>query len=46
MSSFPTPNTASAVPANRPNEQGTVHVQGFVKISDPKTGEVILEQRS
>jgi hypothetical protein len=37
------PNTT---PPTAANEQGVVHVQGFVRISDPETKEVIVEQRA
>lgn len=37
----PPPSTPSA-----PNEQGVVHVQGFLRISDPKTREILVEQRA
>lgn len=30
----------------RPNEVGSLHVEGFVKIYDPKTKEVFLESRT
>lgn len=30
----------------KPNEQGTIHVTDFLRISDAKTQEVILEKRS
>lgn len=32
--------------ANRPNETGSVHVEGFVKIFDPKTQETFVEKRA
>lgn len=38
------------IPANPatkpPNETGTVHVEGFVKIFDPKTKEKFVEKRA
>ena len=30
----------------RPNETGTISVEGFVKIFDPKTKEVFVEKRA
>jgi hypothetical protein len=30
----------------RPNETGTVRVEGFVKIFDPKTQQVFVEKRA
>lgn len=46
MSQTPSTNTTPIPQPSRPNEQGAIHVQGMVRIMDPKTGEVILEQRS
>jgi len=34
------------VPAAVPNEQGVIHVQAFLRIVDPDTKEVIVEQRA
>lgn len=34
------------VKETRPNEQGTVSVQGFVKIWDPNTARVFVEKRA
>jgi hypothetical protein len=34
------------VPATAPNEQGVVHVEAFLRITDPDTNEVIVEQRA
>lgn len=31
---------------NPPNEQGVIHVQGFLRITDPQTQQVIVEQRA
>jgi hypothetical protein len=28
---------------NKPNESSGIYVRGFIKISDPESGEVILE---
>jgi len=33
-------------PAKRPNETGSIRVEGFVKIHDPKTKEVFVEKRA
>jgi hypothetical protein len=38
----PAPNTA----AKRPNETGSISVQGFVKIFDPATKQVFVEKRA
>lgn len=32
--------------AKRPNEQGIIQVDGFVRISDPATKQVFLETRA
>ncbi len=49
MNSNTTPNqantTTSAV-AKRPNETGSISVQGFVKIFDPATKQVFVEKRA
>lgn len=44
----PTPNKAnSAKPvARRPNETGSISVQGHVKIFDPNTKQVFVEKRA
>jgi hypothetical protein len=34
------------VPPAAPNEQGVVHIEAFVRITDPDTKEVIVEQRA
>jgi hypothetical protein len=34
------------VPPKRPNETGSVRVEGFVKIFDPTTKEVFVEKRA
>jgi len=41
-------STQSAVTTQptRPNENGALHVEGFVKIFDPNTQEVIVEKRA
>lgn len=33
-------------PAAAPNEQGVVHVEAFLRITDPKTQQVLVEQRA
>ena len=38
------PKTQSA--AKRPNETGSISVEGFVKIFDPKSKEVFVEKRA
>ena len=40
-----TESTAMKKPA-RPNENGALHVEGFVKIFDPNTQEVLVEKRA
>jgi hypothetical protein len=41
------PVTSPAKPAsNRPNETGSISVEGFVKIFDPKTKETFVEKRA
>lgn len=32
-------------PAKKPNENGYVHVDGFVRISDPETQKIFVEIR-
>jgi hypothetical protein len=39
-------NQAPAQKPSRPNETGSVHVEGFVKIFDPKTQETFVEKRA
>ena len=38
----PKPSTS----AKRPNETGTISVEGFIKIYDPKSKEVFVEKRA
>ena len=38
--------TQSPQPPARPNEQGVIHVQGFLRISDPNSKKIIVEQRA
>ncbi len=33
-------------PQKRPNETGSISVEGFVKIFDPKTKEIFVEKRA
>jgi hypothetical protein len=40
-----TESTAMKKPT-RPNENGSLHIEGFVKIFDPNTEEVIVEKRA
>ena len=39
------PNTAGQ-PARKPNDTGSISVEGFVKIFDPNTKEVMVEKRA
>jgi len=42
-----TENTKQPIPTpNRPNETGSVSVQGFVRIFDPATKQVFVEKRA
>jgi hypothetical protein len=44
-----TQNTKSpqpTVPAKKPNETGSISVEGHVRIFDPKTKEVLVEKRA
>lgn len=41
-----TQKTASNSEQKKPNEQGAISVQGFVKIYDPKTKETFVETRA
>lgn len=41
-----TPEQQQIPKPTAPNEQGVVHVAAFLKISDPVTKEVIVEQRA
>jgi hypothetical protein len=45
-----TPTTANAQPVaqapRRPNETGSISVEGFVRIHDPKSKEVFVEKRA
>jgi hypothetical protein len=39
-------NSAPTPVAKRPNETGSISVQGFVKIFDPATKQVFVEKRA
>jgi hypothetical protein len=34
------------IPTKRPNETGSISVEGFVKIFDPTTKEIFVEKRA
>jgi hypothetical protein len=38
--------TPAQVSPKKPNETGSIRVEGFVKIHDPKTKEVFVEKRA
>jgi hypothetical protein len=40
------PNPTVKPAAKRPNETGSISVQGFVKIFDPATKQVFVEKRA
>ena len=40
------PASSPAQPPKRPNETGTLQIDGFVKIFDPNTKEVYVEKRA
>lgn len=40
----PIPHTQST--SKRPNETGSISVEGFVRIFDPKTQEIFVEKRA
>jgi hypothetical protein len=40
------PSTPQNSAAKRPNETGSISVQGFVKIFDPATKKVFVEKRA
>jgi hypothetical protein len=43
----PATNSATSRPtATRPNETGSISVQGFVKIFDPATQQIFVEKRA
>ena len=39
-------NESKPMPASKPNETGTVSVQGHIKIFDPETKEVLIDKRN
>jgi hypothetical protein len=42
----PTQSNSAPPAAKRPNETGSISVQGFVKIFDPATKQVFVEKRA
>lgn len=46
MSDQPTITDPTPEPQHKPNEQGTVSVEGFIRIYDPNDQEVFLESRA
>jgi hypothetical protein len=40
------PTQQQPKPEKRPNDTGTINVDGFVKIFDPKTKKVFVEQKA
>ena len=40
------PEKSNNTPAKRPNETGSISVEGFVRIFDPNTKEKFVEQRA
>jgi hypothetical protein len=40
------PNNEPKPAAKKPNETGSISVQGFIKISDPNTKKVFVEKRA
>ena len=42
----PQPNPAVKPAAKRPNETGSMSVEGFIKIFDPATKKVFVEKRA
>lgn len=40
------PNTAQKPAGKKPNETGSISVQGFIKIFDPTTKQVFVEKRA
>jgi hypothetical protein len=41
-----TPTQQQSTPQKNPNDTGSVNVDGFVKIYDPKTRKVFVEQKA
>lgn len=47
QNNVPKTSTTPAKPvAQRPNETGSISVQGFIKIFDPKNQQVFVEKRA
>jgi hypothetical protein len=46
MNQQPSSIPVAKTPQKRPNETGTIAVQGFVKIFDPNTQEKFVEKRA
>lgn len=42
----PTQPNTTAQPSRKPNDTGSISVEGFVKIFDPNTKEVMVEKRA
>jgi len=40
------PEKSNNTPAKKPNETGSISVEGFVRIFDPNTKEKFVEQRA
>lgn len=41
-----TTDTAQTVPNHRPNEQSRLNIDEFLRITDPETKQVFVEQRA
>jgi hypothetical protein len=46
MNQSTTPLSQPAPPAKKPNETGSISVEGHIRIFDPKTKQVIVEKRA
>ena len=42
----PVTESAAIQKPSRPNENGALHIEGFIKIFDPNTEEVIVEKKA
>lgn len=42
----PTKDTKQPMPDNRPNEQSRLNIDEFLRITDPETKQVFVEQRA
>jgi len=42
----PIVQSAAVKKPTKPNENGALHIEGFIKIFDPNTEEVIVEKRA